>query len=60
MTRITLLLRIEWQGSDVHYLCPMCRASRMHGHLEDCELAKAIAEEMLRQSGTGIGADARG
>ena len=39
---LTLLLRIEWQGSEVHYMCPSCRASRMHGHMSDCVLKAKI------------------
>lgn len=42
-TILTLLLRIEWQGDETHYICPSCRASRMHGHMPGCDLAAKIA-----------------
>lgn len=39
---LTLLMRIEWQGDDTHFVCPSCRCSRMHGHGDSCELQKQI------------------
>jgi len=39
---LTLLLRIEWQGSETYYVCPMCHASQMHGHSKKCTLKHAI------------------
>jgi hypothetical protein len=47
---LALLLRIEWQGDEQHYVCPSCRANRMHGHLPDCDLAQRIAA-LHRQRG---------
>lgn len=43
MTILTLLLRLEWSGSETTYLCPICAQSRMAGHAKSCELAAWIA-----------------
>ncbi len=40
---LRLLMRIEWQGDETHYVCPSCRQSQMHGHKPDCDLAAQIA-----------------
>jgi hypothetical protein len=49
---LTFLLRIEWQGSEVHFVCPSCRASRMHGHEKDCDMDQRITRLHQRQMQT--------
>lgn len=39
---LTLLLRLEWAGSEVHHVCPSCGATRMHGHHVGCALRHMI------------------
>lgn len=41
---LKLLLSIEWEGDDTHYICPSCRQSQQHGHAADCDLARRIEE----------------
>lgn len=43
---LALLLQIEWQGDDVHYICPSCRASQMHGHQRKCALQAMLTNLM--------------
>ena len=44
---LSLLRKIEWNGSETHFQCPKCGESRVAGHTKPCLLA-AVLEEVIR------------
>ena len=48
---VAMLKRLEWlpdiwppKGWEENKFCPICDASQMNGHRDDCELAALLAE----------------